>query len=343
MKRGKVVILGCGHWGRNYVRVMVGLLGVDRVLVADTETEVLKALARQYHGIRTASRLSEVLADETLSMAIIATPATTHYSLARQCLSAGLDVLAEKPLALKASEAERLAGHASKEGRVLMVGHTFLYNPAVRKIRDLMARGVCGDVYYMKATRTHLGLIRPDVNAVWDLAPHDVAIFDYLLGTTPLVVSALGGCYLQPNKEDVAFVTLRYPRDIIASIHVSWADANKERKVEVVGSRARIVFDDLNTMERVRVFKKGISANVAGATGFGEYLFALRDGDIVSPKIEASEPLVEVCNDFLRCVRTRREPLAGSRNGVHVVRTMCAIDRSLRHRGRPVNLVRYHT
>ena len=335
-KTRKMVIVGCGHWGRNYVRVFSNLLGAENITVVDTSARTLEGIRRQHNGISVSPRLSDVLASGDMGMAVVATPAETHYAIVKKCLAANLDVLAEKPVTLDVLQAEKLAQLARRRRRLLMVGHTFLYNPAVRKMRDLIRQGTCGEIYYMKATRTHLGLIRPDVNAVWDLAPHDISIFNYLLGRMPVSVSAVGGCYLKKGKEDVAFINLVYPPAILASIHVSWADSNKERTVSVVGSRARLVFDDLNALERVKIFEKGISTNVGGRDSFGEFLFALRDGDIISPKVPTTEPLSALCQEFLKCVKTRKEPLTGARNGVDVVRVMCAVERSLKRRGQVV-------
>lgn len=337
MELGKMIIVGCGHWGKNYVRVFAGLLGAERITVVDARAKVLEGIRHQHGGIGTAASLSEALELGGHGMAVISTPATTHFNLVDQCLEANLDVLAEKPLTLNVAEAGQLARKARRKRRILMVGHTFLYNPAVHKMRELITKGQCGTIYYMKATRTHLGLIRPDVNAVWDLAPHDISIFSYLLGRQPISVSAIGGCYLNEGKEDVAFINLVYPPNILATVHVSWADSNKERTISVVGSRARVLFDDLNALERVKIFEKGIGANVGGGgNSFGEFLFALRDGDIISPKLPTTEPLSAVCSEFLKSVETRKEPLAGARNGVDTVRVMCAIDRSIKLGGRPV-------
>lgn len=331
---GKIAVIGCGHWGRNYVRIFCEQIGADNVVALDANPKTLQSALGRHPGLQGAAALDAL--DKTVAMAVVATPAATHYSVILQCLEAGLDVLAEKPLTLDAGEARRLAALAKKRKLILMVGHTFLYNPAVRKVRDLIRRGACGKLYYMKAVRTHLGLVRTDVNAVWDLAPHDVAIFNYFTGAMPVAVSAMGESFLQNGREDMAFINLRYPDGIVANIHVSWADSNKERTVAVVGSRARIVFDDLNAMERVKIYEKGISANVAGGNTFGEFLFALRDGDIISPKVPANEPLAEVCREFLKCVRTRREPFTSAAAGADVVRVMCAIEESLRRGGRQV-------
>jgi len=334
----KMLILGCGHWGRNYVRLFSGMIGSENIVVADPEAKALDTMARQFRGIGTEKDPVKACRKGGYTVAVVATPAARHYEMVKLCLAKGADVLAEKPLTLDVRQAEKLADMAASGGRILMVGHTFLYNPAVRKVRDLLDAGTCGDIYYMKATRTHLGLIRPDVNAIWDLAPHDVSIFNYLIGAMPLSVSASGGCFLKKDKEDVAFINLRYPGNILGHIHVSWTDSNKERTLNVVGSKARIVFDDLNALERVKIFEKGIGLNVAGADTFGEFLFTLRDGDIISPKVETNEPLLEVCKEFISCVESRKKPRSDAATGVDVVRVMVAIQRSLQRGGATVQV-----
>jgi predicted dehydrogenase len=213
------------------------------------------------------------------------------------------------------------------------MGYTFLYNPGVIKLRDLYAKGKCGDMYYMKATRTHLGLVRPDVDALWDLAPHDISIFNFIVSASPVSVSAVSGCYLKDGRADVAFLVLEYPGGVLGQIHVSWADSNKERRIDMVGSKARIVFDDLNALERVKIYEKGISAKMVGGDSYGEFLYALRDGAIMSPKISGAEPLIELCRAFLRSVRTRKEPVASLKHGVDGVQILEAADRSIARGG----------
>lgn len=332
----KIAIVGCGHWGKNYVRIFCELLGNESVVAIDSNAEAIRTMRSQRPGLSTCASLSDAIQSGGCGMAVVATPAATHFDLIRQGLSAGMDVLAEKPLTVNVSDARKLVNAAAKKKATLMVGHTFLYNPAVTKVRELITQRVCGDIYYLKATRTHLGLVRSDVNAVWDLAPHDVVIFNHFMGCMPLSVIASGSSFLKKGREDVAFINLTYPGNVIGSIHVSWADSNKERTIAVVGSRARIVFDDLNALERVKVFEKGIAANVSGGNSFGEFLFALRDGDIISPKVPNAEPLSELCKEFLRCVKERSKPLADGQNGLDVVRVMCAIEKSLKLGGKKV-------
>ena len=239
---------------------------------------------------------------------------------------------------LHAAGCESLCDLAESTGRLLMVGYTFLYNAGVRKMKEMMAPEPFGQPYYLHATRTNLGPIRRDVNAAWDLAPHDIAIFNYLLDEQPLWASAIGTRVLKTSREDIAFATLGYQNDVIGNIHVSWADPNKVREVVAVGSRRRVVFNDLNDVERVRVFERGVSAGEAVAESYGEFKLLVRDGDIISPKVEPSEPLKNQCADFVRALATGTPPLSGGRFGIGVVRTLAAIDASMNARGAAVEV-----
>jgi len=219
-----------------------------------------------------------------------------------------------------------------------MVRYTFLYNAGVRKMKEYMAPEQFGQVYYLHATRTNLGPIRHDVDAVWDLAPHDVAIFNYLLGEQPVWVSAVGARVLRTAREDIAFATLGYGNELLGNIHVSWTDPNKVREVVVVGSRRRLVFNDLNDAERLRVFERGVSVGEAVADSYGEFKLLVRDGDIISPKVPASEPLKNQCQDFVEAIAYGRQPLASGEFGVGVIRTLAAIEASMSTRGAAVHV-----
>jgi predicted dehydrogenase len=268
---------------------------------------------------------------------VISTPTSSHYEIAKACLQAGKHVLVEKPLATTVEHCEELIQLATRAKRVLMVGHTFLYNAGIKKLKEIISKEEFGKMYYLHATRTNLGPIRQDVNAAWDLAPHDIAIFDYVLGALPTHVSAVGSILLENKWEDVVFSTLTYPDNVIGNIHVSWADPNKVREIVVVGSSQRIVFDDMNNLERIRVFEKGIAPELE-AGSYGEFRLLMRDGDIISPKVEASEPLKNQALHFLDCVANDKIPLTDGKNGLDVVRVLIAIDESLRKQGSPVEV-----
>lgn len=333
-----VAVIGSGYWGVNYVRVFSELPGSKVVAVCDASEDRLRAVRERFPLVNTTLRLDDVLENKWLDAVVVATPAATHFAIANRCLSAGKHVLVEKPMTTTVEEAERLAGLVKEAGRVLMVGHTFLYNPGILKVKQLMAEEHFGRVYYLHATRTNMGPIRQDVNALWDLAAHDVAIFNYLLEGSPKWVSAVGAGVLGNSREDVGFITLSYGEGVLANIHTSWVDPNKTREVVVVSSRRRIVFDDLNNSERVRIYKKGVAPSELKADSFGEFRLLVRDGDIISPRIETSEPLKTLAIEFLDCVAHDRQPLSDAACGLAVVRVMAAIDRSLALNGVPVEV-----
>jgi predicted dehydrogenase len=335
-QRVRLALVGFGYWGPNYARVLSELPDAQLTVICEQSTERLSLVRQRYRTVVTCERLDDLLARDDVEAVVIATPASTHEAIVRAVLNSGRHVLVEKPMALGADGCETLCDLADTAGRVLMVGYTFLYNAGVRKMKDMMAPQQFGQPYYLHATRTNLGPIRQDVNAVWDLAPHDIAIFNYLLGEQPLWASAVGTRVLKTSREDIAFATLGYANDVVGNIHVSWADPNKVREVVAVGSRRRVVFDDLNDVERVRVFERGVSAGEAIADSYGEFKLLVRDGDIISPKVEPSEPLKNQCADFVNAIVTGQPPLAQARFGVGVVRALTAIEASMRSKGAAV-------
>jgi predicted dehydrogenase len=333
-----VGIIGCGYWGINYVRVFSELPETRVVVVCDRSAERLQEARRRFPSIPVTTDLGEVLKMSTVDVAIVCTEATSHYAVVCDCLANGKHVLVEKPMTTRVADGARLVELAESKGLRLMVGHTFLYNVGIRKVKAYITHGDVGRVYYIYARRTNLGPIRRDVNALWDLAPHDVSIFNYLLDGTPEWVSAVGACVLGNGREDVGFISLGYPNNVIGHAQLSWADPHKVREVVVVGSDKRIVFDDLNAQELVRVFEKGVKLMEPAAPTYGEYQFLMRDGDIIIPKIEASEPLKNQCKHFLECVIQGSSPLTDGKFGLDIVRVMVAVDRSVEQRGTPVQV-----
>jgi predicted dehydrogenase len=335
-----VLVVGCGYWGRNYVRIFQEMPSTRVVAVCDQSLDRLGSIAAEFPGVKLVQDLEVALTLPEVECAVVATPATTHFEVASKCIEASIPVLVEKPLTTDSEKAEELTRLARSRDVTLMVGHTFVYNAAVGKVREYMDSGSLGDVYYMYARRTSLGPIRTDVNALWDLASHDVSIFTHLLGCDPEWVSAIGSRVLRNEREDVGFVSIGYPGGIVAHVHVSWADPNKTRELVVVGSNKQVVFNDLNTLERVRVFSRGVTMVAPENPSYGEFMFQLRDGDIVSPLIEASEPLKNECAHFVDCVCTGRDPITDGRAGTSAVRVMEAIDQSIAMRGAPVPLAK---
>jgi predicted dehydrogenase len=332
-----VAVIGCGYWGMNYVRIFNELTESRVVAVCDQSADRLKEVARRFPGVYLTTQVDDAAAQPGVDAVVVCTEATTHFNVTRRLLLAGKHVLVEKPLTTIAADSDKLIGLAESNSAILMVGHTFIFNAGVRKVKEYVQQAG-GRVYYLYARRTNLGPIRRDVNALWDLAPHDIAIFNYLLDSTPQWVSAVGGRVLRNCRDDVGFISLGYPDNVLAHVHVSWADPDKAREVVVVKSDKRIVFNDLNGVEQVRVFEKGVSTVEQEPLNYGEFRFEIRDGDIVSPRIEPVEPLKNQCRHFLECVRTGKRPVSSGVEGRDVVRVLEAVNRSIESKGLQVEV-----
>ena len=268
---------------------------------------------------------------------MVATPATSHFALASLALSAGKDVLIEKPMTMSIGDAEELCRLARSSGNVLMVSHLFLYASAVQWVRDYLWAGELGSVYHLTMVRNNLGPIRDDANAAWDLAAHDVSIANYWLRAEPVAVSAVGGRWLNPGVEDAVFVTMRYPDNVLVNLHASWLSPRKVRDITVVGSRRMLTLDDMNLTEPVRVYDKRVldGGEQRGVVDtFASFRASIREGDISIPRIILEEPLKTECSHFLDCVEKRTEPMTSGRQATSVVRVLEAIDRSLEDEGR---------
>jgi predicted dehydrogenase len=332
-----VAVIGCGYWGMNYVRIFNELVESRVVAVCDQSRERLKEVSRRFPGVYLTTQVDDAAAQPGVDAVVVCTEATTHFNVTRRLLLAGRHILVEKPLTTVTAEADKLIELADSNSAILMVGHTFVFNAGVRKVKEYVQNGA-GRVYYLYARRTNLGPIRRDVNALWDLAPHDIAIFNYLLDGTPQWVSAVGGKVLRNCRDDVGFISLGYPENVLAHVHVSWADPDKAREVVVVKSDKRIVFNDLNGIEQVRVFEKGVSTVEQEPLNYGEFRFEIRDGDIISPRIEPVEPLKHQCRHFLDCVRTGKRPISSGVEGRDVVSVLEAVNRSIECKGLQVEV-----
>jgi predicted dehydrogenase len=287
--------------------------------------------------VSTSTEASPVLDDDSVDAVVIATPARTHFPLAAEALAAGKHVLVEKPLALRVEDAVRLARQAEQAERVLMVGHTFEYNPAVLKIRELVASGSLGELLYLHSQRVNLGRIQSDISAMWSIGPHDVSIANFVTGLEPRWAAARGARYLHADVEDVVFATIGYDAGVLAHVHVSWLDPSKVRRTTIVGSRRMVVYDDLDSEATLRVYDK--SADRVGG-GYGEFQFRLRTGDLHVPKLSLTEPLANELAHFLECVATGATPASDAWNGVRVVAALEAAQRSLEQGGIPVEIAR---
>ena len=334
----RVALIGYGYWGPNLARNFHSLSNCHLTAVCDQDTTRLSEVERLYPSTRTATDYREILTDLTTNAVAIATPAQTHYVLAKEAFLAGKHVLVEKPLAMSSAQAEELVALATQQGKVLMVGHTFEYNPAVHKIKELIASGQIGDIYYIYSTRVNLGLVQRDLNALWSIAPHDISILIYLLESMPLEVSARGASYLNKNVEDVVFVNLLFPRGVVAQVHGSWLDPSKVRRMTVVGSQKMVIYDDVDDEGKIKVYDKGVYKK--GDPIFGEFQYKVHSGDIYIPKIDMTEPLRNECAHFIECIQEGKKPLTDGENGLRVVRVLEAAQKSLENRGTVVEINR---
>jgi predicted dehydrogenase len=330
-----VGVIGCGQWGPNHVRNFSHLSGSRALMCADLSEKRLRVMKETFRNIRPTRDHREILNHPKIDAVVIATPTATHYRLVKESLLAGKDVLCEKPLCLKVDEARELVRLAKRRKRILMVGHVFLFNPGIRKLKQLVAKGQCGRIYYIHSERTNLGPFRTDVNSVWDLAAHDVSIFNYLLSAMPREVSARGGRYLQKHLEDVAFISLVYPMGILVNIHVSWLDPRKVRQITVVGDKKMVIWDDLDHMGPIKIYNRQVEQHNFYET-FGEFYLLAKEGSITIPRVESYEPLKTQDAHFLECVAKRKKPLTDGASALDAVRILCAIEASLARKGVPV-------
>ncbi|HTL67696.1 MAG TPA: Gfo/Idh/MocA family oxidoreductase [Lacunisphaera sp.] len=333
----RIGVIGFGQWGPNHVRNFQMIDGAEVVRVGDSSETRLKAARKLFRDVQFTTSAADITHAKDVDAVVIATPTGTHHALVKAALEAGKDVLCEKPLARTSAECRELMELAAKHGRILMVGHVFLYNPGVLHLKVDLDRGELGRIYYMDAVRTNLGPVRTDVGAIFDLASHDISIFNFLLGALPLEVSATGNCVLQKNVEDVGFLTLQYPGNVVCHAHTSWLNPRKVRQLTIVGDHKMAVWDDMNNLEPIRYYDKGVTADHYAS--FGEFHMILRDGQITIPKVKLSEPLMKQDAEFVECVRSRRTPASDGRMGLAVVLAMEAALASLANRGQAVKIV----
>lgn len=332
-----IAVVGAGGWGKNHVRNYSAIPEADLRYVCDRDEGIRTAMAALYPSVAAVADLRVALDDPLVSAVVVATQAPSHFEVAEATLRAGRDVFVEKPLCLSGDQAATLCDLAQRGGRILMVGHLLLYHPAVERLKGLIDDGELGDVLYVYAQRVNLGVVRRDENAWWSLAPHDISVANYLLGASPVAVSATGSSYLQSERgiEDVVFATLHYPGGRMAHVHVSWLDPHKTRKLTVVGNRKMAVFDDASPDQKLAVFDKGVEPP---ATLTYEEGVRIRTGDILIPALRMAEPLRRECMAFLEAVRSRKAPVADGPSGLHVVRALEAGSASLAQGGARIEL-----
>ncbi|HEY6214891.1 MAG TPA: Gfo/Idh/MocA family oxidoreductase [Vicinamibacterales bacterium] len=333
----RVGVVGYGYWGPNIVRNFAETPGCQVVGVADMRADRLALVRARYPAVRTFADPNELVGDRRVDAVVIVTPVSTHYDLALQALRSGKHVLVEKPLAATSEQALRLVDEADRRSLVLSVDHTFVYTGAVRKIRELITAdrtdGV-GDIYYYDSVRVNLGLFQHDVNVMWDLAVHDLAIMDYVLPSRPVAVSATGMSHLSGRQENIAYLTLFFEERLMAHLHVNWLAPVKVRRTLIGGSRKMIVYDDLEPSEKIKVYDKGV--NVNGGNDRYRMRVDYRSGDMCAPQIDIAEALGTEARHFIACVDSKRPTVTDGHAGLRVVRVLEAATQSIAARGRVV-------
>jgi predicted dehydrogenase len=327
-------VIGCGYWGPNLLRNFAENEAAQLRWICDTDEARLAAMGRRYPAAQTATEYQELISDPELDAIAVVTPVATHYQIAKEALLAGKHVLVEKPLTATAREAEELIALAEKNRRALMVDHTFVYTGAVRKMKEILKSGELGDLLYFDSIRINLGLFQRDINVLWDLAPHDLSIMDYLIDRQPIGVSALGSCHIEPGIENIAYLVMRFDDDFIAHFHFNWLAPVKIRRTLIAGARKMILYDDIEPTEKVRVYDKGVDTN-RNDDREADYqtLISYRTGDVWAPKLDATEALHYVVAEFLDSIRRARKPLTDGEAGLRVVRILEAAHQSIKEEG----------
>lgn len=331
-------VIGLGYWGPNLVRNFHQMAGDNLRVCCDLNPKRVEAIRGVYPGLTGATDPAEVFADPEIDAVAIATPPASHYVLAKAALEAGKSVLVEKPLTTRVDHAEELVEMARARGLVLMVDHVFIFNPAVRKMRELIEDDQLGKLRFVDSVRINLGLFQHDVNVVWDLATHDLSIVEYLLDRMPVSVGTVGAAHFDEGIEDVAYLSLDFGDNLIANFHLNWLSPVKMRYTMIGGSKQSLVYNDLDPVEKIKVYDSGIVVNRDDLEGRRRLLIDYRSGDVWSPHIPRNEPLQEVVRHFAECINTGSTPLTDGEAGVRIVRILEASQRSIRAQGERIRL-----
>jgi len=327
MSNATVGLIGYGYWGPNLLRNFMELPTADVTWVCDPLQDRLDKAVTRYPSIRPTTDVRDVLDDPDVDAVVIATPISTHHALVMEALLAGKHVFVEKPMAMTVEECDEMCDAAAARDLTLMIGHTFVYSPPVRAVKSILESGELGDVRFITCSRVNLGLHRKDVSVVWDLAPHDLSILAYWLGETPLSVQAMGRSCISNGIPDVAFLNVRYSSGIIAELEVSWLSPVKLRRTVIVGSKKMLMYDDTESVEKVKVFDHGV--DYKDPETFGEFHLSYRTGGIYSPRVESVEPLYAEATHFVDCVTNGTKPMTDGLSGRLVVAALEAAQKSL--------------
>jgi predicted dehydrogenase len=333
-----VGIIGCGYWGPNIIRNFNALSGVNVKALCDRIPERLSAMKNNYPGIETTNDFNQIINDSEIHGVAIATPVNTHFELAKKSLMAGKHTFIEKPMASSSEQCRELIKLAEDKKLTLMVGHTFIYVAAVRKIKEIIDSGEIGDLFYISSRRLNLGLFQKDINVTWDLAPHDISIILYILGCPPSSVNCQGRAHLTPGIEAVSNLTINFPDGKFATIHSSWMDPHKIREMKFVGSKKMIVYDDIEPLEKIKIYDKRVEAPPHYET-FAEFQYSYHYGDMYAPYVKQVEPLRVECQHFLDCIEKGAKSDSSGLEGLQVVQVLEASSESLNRDGSKIKII----
>ncbi len=333
----QIGVAGCGYWGPNLIRNLVDLPECDVALVCDIDKRRIAHVKKLHPGMPTDTSFDKMLNGVNLDAIFVATPAPHHYELASQSLEAGKHTFIEKPMATSSDHCRQLVAIAEARELTLMVGHTFLYSDSVRKIKQIIDSGDIGEIRYISSRRLNLGLFHTDINVVWDLAPHDISIIEYLMGESPCSVNCQGHAHMVPGVEDVSHMSLLFPSGRFATIHNSWLEPRKVREMTIVGTKRMIVYDDVEPLQKVRIYDVRVDTPAHYDT-FAEFQWSYHYGDMYAPHIEQSESLRNECQHFLKAIRYKRRPLTDGNEGLQLVKVLEAASESLKQRGVSIDI-----
>src|SRR5438132_10418425 len=340
MKATNIGVIGCGYWGPNLLRNFAENEGAQLRWICDIDEDRCTSMTRRYPMAQTTADYRVLVSDPALDAVAVVTPVATHFIIAKELLRAGKHVLLEKPFTATAREAEELIDLAERNGRTLMVDHTFIYTGAVRKMKEIVSRGELGDLLYFDSVRINLGLFQRDINVLWDLAPHGLSIMDFLIDRQPQAISALGSSHIERGIENIAYLVMLFPDEFIAHFHFNWLAPVKIRRTMIAGSSKMVLYDDIEPTEKVRIYDKGVTTNRVGADREADYqtLVSYRTGDVWAPKLDSTEALRHVVAEFLNSIREGRRPLTDGYAGLRVVRLLEAAQQSNKNAGQAVIL-----
>jgi predicted dehydrogenase len=333
----KVGVIGVGYWGPNIIRNLVSSKKFDVKMCADLKKNRLEYITTLYPTIQSTLDYRDIIKDPLIEVVVICTPVSSHFEISMAALRAGKHILIEKPMTSTVAQAEQLISLAEKKNRTILVDHTFLFTGAVRKIKEIVEAGNIGDIYYFDSVRVNLGLFQHDVNVVWDLAPHDISIMDYIINRPPASIVATGSDHLGKGLEDVAYLTIFYPDNIIAHIHVNWLSPVKIRQTQISGSKKMVVWDDNSPSEKVKIYDKGIEV-IQTADQVYQTLIQYRTGDMYCPKISQTEALAVEMEHFADCLEKNRVPVSDGHSGLRVVQLLESAEKSIKNRGKEFKL-----